>query len=215
MMNPLHHAEICLPSPPPADRRSAVPTGLAWLLTLLLVTGSGAWLSTAAAYDIPEVRQGRFQADGVGLLPIEREKLASEIAAFVINHHSEGVLAAEPVATTMAERLLALALNLDPRSRPALVADFQFRRGVAPEKIEDGYDAPVLANLLVTRARFLREQEGEINRELTRFFLAAAMDIDPHNEEAVFQYLLLRREGEEADWNVLTGGGERGDVAGD
>ncbi len=212
-VKPRPQAAVAVHARRPGPRPSAA---LAVVLALVMLgAGPADWLPEAGAYDIPEVRHGRYQGEGVGLLPIEREKLATEIAAFVINHHAEGVLAAEPVATTMAERLLSLALNLDPRNRAAMVADFQFRRGVAPDKIEDGYDAPVVANLLVTRARFLREQAGEINAELARFFLAAAMDIDPRNEEAVYQYLLLRREGQEADWNVLTGGGERGGVAGD
>jgi hypothetical protein len=61
-----------------------------------------------SGYDIPEFRQGRYQSNEVGLMPIEREKLATEIAGFVIQHHTEGVLKAEPVATTLAQRLLAL-----------------------------------------------------------------------------------------------------------
>lgn len=203
-------AMCCKPLIPMRCRRSTI-TGRSggWLAALLLFSCTASTLvcQSAQGYNIPEIREGRYQTNGVGLMAIERENIATGLAAHVINHLTEGVLKAEPVAVTLAQRLLALALNLDPRNRPALVADFQFRRGLAPQPFEDARDPAVLANLLVTRAKFLRDQEGEFNRELTAFFLAAAMEIDPENEEAVYQYLLLRRDGEEADWNILTGRG--------
>ncbi len=173
------------------------------LITLLL----GACAATVSAgdftYKAPAVSDPLFAGDDVALLETEREKLASNIAGFVSNSLSPRPHARE---VENGRRFLALALHLHPRDRNALVANAQLTRGLIPKKVEVDYQPAVLAKLLLERARTLLAKSSSLDQALGGYFLYVAMESDPDNEDAVYEYEIYRIDHGEVDWGLLTDG---------
>lgn len=136
------------------------------------------------------------------MLAQERDDYATTLTRFA--------LASAHAAPTNAEnmggvrRLIGLALNLSPRNRSAVVANHQLGRGLLPEKKEADYSRPVFARLLLTRGRLLKEQDLAGDRFVGRCFTELAAELDPKNEDAVYDSEIQKLDGEAIDWSVFT-----------
>lgn len=157
-----------------------------------------------AVYRQVAVEQGVFAGDDVAMLEQEKKSTATQIAAFVANELGAKAGKGERASAALAERMMGLALNLDPRNRAAVVVNVQMGRGVEPTKIEAEYSKEVLSQLLVTRAKLLREQEGAANLVLAGFLFAVAVEIDPRNEDAIYEHEMYRLDEAALDWGLLT-----------
>ena len=155
-----------------------------------------------AKYYEPIVIKPLFVADEIAILAVDRDKLATNIAAFVANSIKPGGNA-EDIDT--ATRLIGLALHLDPRNRMAVVVNFQFKKGLAPRKVEAEYSPVTLAELLQRKAESIHKQGGDLNAMLAGFMLAAAVEIDPRNETAIYQLEMYRKAVAEIDWTPIVG----------
>jgi hypothetical protein len=148
-----------------------------------------------------KVTRGIFDRD-LGMLDSERDEYATNLSDVAVNRLVESK--ASPAAVVDARRLLALALNLSPRNKRALVASFQLSRGVLPQASEGNYSPQAFARLLQARARLLEKQDGEPNRVLARMFIDLAAAMDPKNEDAVYASEMQRLDHGEPDWKSLT-----------
>ena len=166
--------------------------------------GSMAWLKAEkeGEYDEPIVTKALFAGDEVAILAVDRDKLATNIAAFVVNSIKPDGKADE---LDVATRLIGLALHLNPRNRMAVVANFQFKKGLSPKKVEPEYSPVTLAELLQRKAELIHKRGGDLNEMLAGYMLAAAVDIDPRNETAIYQLEMYRKAVAEIDWTPIVG----------
>lgn len=153
------------------------------------------------AWDAPKVVESVFSRD-LGMLDSEREEYASNLAALAAN----AVVSAKATPDSLADarRMLALALNLSPRNKRALVVNFQLSKGLLPEVSQSDYSARVFARLLLTRGELLEKQGGDENRKLAHMFIALAASMDPKNEDAVYASEIHRLDHGDVDWSALT-----------
>ena len=153
-------------------------------------------------YDEPIVTKALFAGEEIAMLAVDRDKLATNIAAFVVNSiKPDGKAEALDVAT----RLIGLALHLNPRNRMAVVANFQFKKGLSPKKVDPEYSPVTLAELMQRKAELIHKRGGDLNAMLAGYMLAAAVDIDPRNETAIYQLEMYRKAVAEIDWTPIVG----------
>jgi hypothetical protein len=152
-------------------------------------------------WEAPKVTKSAFTRD-LGMLDSEREEYATTLAGLAVN---EVVTAkASPAALADARRMIALALNLSPRNKKALVANFQLTKGILPEVSKTDYSPQVFARLLLTRGQLLEKQGGDENRFLARVFIQLAASMDPKNEDAIYASEVQRLDQGDLDWSVIT-----------
>ena len=108
-----------------------------------------------------------------------------------------------------ARKLIGLALHLDGRNRTALVANHQFKRGLQPKKVETDYKPEPLAKLFIAQSNALAKVGGADNVYLSGLLLAAAVEIDSKNEDAVYELELHKLDIGEIDWDPITEGKAR------
>ena len=153
------------------------------------------------AWQPPKVVDSVFTRD-LGMLDSERDEYATNLAIFASN----SVVAAKASVSSLADarRILALALQLSPRNKRAVVVNFQFSKGLLPEVIESTYSPQVLARLLLTRGQLLAKDGDLENKGLARYFIQLAAELDPKNEDAVYASEMERLDHGTPDWSKLT-----------
>jgi hypothetical protein len=153
------------------------------------------------AWEAPKVVASIFTRDLV-MLDSERDEYATNLATMAINN----VVAAKasPASLTNARRMIALALQLSPRNKRAVIANFQLSKGVLPDPIESNYSQSVFARLLLTRGQLLEKQESPENQRLARYFIQLAAEMDPKNEDAVYASEVQRLDHGAVDWASVT-----------
>jgi hypothetical protein len=158
------------------------------------------------AWDSPKVMASVFTAD-LGMLDSEREEYATNLATQASNQ----VAAAKASAASLADarRMLALALQLSPRNKRAVVVNFQLSKGILPEVADGNYSQSVLARLILTRGQLLFKQGGDENQRLGRFFIQLAAEMDPKNEDAVYASEVQRLDHGAVDWASITDPAEK------
>ena len=156
----------------------------------------------AIGYKLPEIRHSTFSKN-LGLMRMEREDIANQLAGFVANELAQKVVDGDRFSIHLAEKLLGLALHLNPRNRIAVATNFQLAQGIVPHHVPVDYQPATLSDLFLKRSELLEKQEGEENAYLAATLLFAAMETNPKNSEAVFRYPMQRREGLNIDWGRL------------
>ncbi len=149
----------------------------------------------------PQVERSIFKRD-LGMLDTEREEYATNLANLAAN--AVAAARASPASLASARRMLALALQLSPRNKRAVVVNFQLGKGILPEKTETQYSAQVFARLLLTRGQLLEKQGGDDNLMLARYFIRLAAELDPKNEDAVYASEVQRLDLGDVDWSAIT-----------
>ncbi len=168
----------------------------------VLLSGNG----VANEYHDSKPQGAVLDHDKLGLMGIEREKLATELAAYVCNELGRGNApdGVDPSKRIdLANRMLAVALQLHPRNRTALIANFKLMRGLPTEFAAADYEPNVLAEYLYTRSKLLLEQGGEANDRLAAYLLAFAVEIDPTNEDAIYDLEVRSIDGKGPDWATI------------
>ena len=160
----------------------------------------------AQAYKPPKFDKPAFDVKKVGLMEVERQKFATNLAGYVAN---EVKVAENSHKAEWARKLIGLALHLDRRNRVALVANHQFNRGLAPKKVAMDYKTEPLAKLLIAKSKAIAAVGGQENLYLAGLFLATAVEMDPGNEDAVYQMELYKIDVGQIDWEPITDGKPR------
>lgn len=168
----------------------------------------------SARYVEPIVDPPVFRFDELGMAEIERRQYAENLAAFallaVAEKHAddEGKLSGVPQEKfDMARKLVGLALHLDPRSRPGVIANGRLKAGVVPKKSADpSMTAGSFASLLVGRASELRKSGGEDNLRLAGCFLDVAVALDPGNDDVIYAFETFKLDGHRPNWKGILGG---------
>lgn len=152
-------------------------------------------------WDPPKITQSMFTRD-IGMLDTERDDYATNLAIYAANQ----IAAQKANSSSLADarRVLGLALHLSPRNKRAVVLNFQLAKGMIPETTQGNYSSPVLARLLLTRGQLLNKQGGEENKKLARYFIQMAADMDPKNDDAVYNAEVLRLDQGDIDWAPIT-----------
>lgn len=147
-----------------------------------------------------KVTRSVFTAE-LGLLDAEREEYATNLATLAVNQ----VVAAKASGSSLvdARRLLALALQLSPRNKRAIVVNFQLAKGILPEVTDANYSAQVFARLILTRGNLLDKQGGDENKRLARYFVQLAASLDPKNEDAVYASEVQRLDHGAVEWTPI------------
>lgn len=158
-------------------------------------------VSRSFAWVAPKIVTSIFTND-LGMLDSEREEYATNLAKLASNQVAAAK--ASPASLADARRILALALQLSPRNRQAVVTNFQLSKGLLPEASAASYSQQVFARLILTRGQLLAKQGGEQNQKLARYFIQLAADLDPKNEDAVYASELQRLDHGASDWSALT-----------
>jgi len=172
------------------------------LLTACLVAGAaGGEEEKEFDYKPPMVKKPLFDKE-LTMFEQERREYARNLALYAANHVPEKK--ADPASLEQARRVIGLALHLDSRNRPALVVNFQLRKGILPDVKKGDYNARTFSRLLLTRARLLARGDDESGKLLARCFTELAAVIDPRNEDAVYEYEIQRLDFGEVDWRLIT-----------
>lgn len=152
-------------------------------------------------WEPPKVKVSFFSNE-LGLLESEREDYATNLAIIASNHVAE--TKAAPAAVMEARRMIGLSLQLSPRNKKAVVANFQLAKGVLPERAEGSYTPQTFARLLLTRGQVLEKQEGDENKKVARYFIQLAAELDPKNEDAVYASEVERLDHGPLNWAIIT-----------
>lgn len=110
----------------------------------------------------------------------------------------------DPEKMGSARRWIALALHLSPRNRTAVVTNAQLGRGVMPESKPADYSRSVFARLLLTRGKLLKAQASEADQLVGSSFVALAAELDPKNEDAIYESEIQKLDDDEVDWTLFT-----------
>ncbi|MBK1792044.1 hypothetical protein [Persicirhabdus sediminis] len=128
----------------------------------------------------------------------ERDDYATNLAAFaaqqVIDHQGD------PKSLDLARRVLGLSLHLSFRNRAALICNRQLEQGLMPDPIRTTFSPPVLSNILLERGLMLRELKGAMDPLVGRYFVALAAEINPRNQDALFENEILTLDEGETNW---------------
>ncbi|MFK7850375.1 MAG: hypothetical protein AB8D78_05290 [Akkermansiaceae bacterium] len=135
------------------------------------------------------------------MLNSERDEYARNLASYAANGIIENGASIESLEK--GRRVFALAMQLSPRNKQALVAQFQLNKGLLPEKSASDYSPQVFARLLLTRGQLLLQQPGAENSTLAHYLIQLAAEIDPRNEDAVYASELIRLDHGLPDWKKL------------
>ena len=162
--------------------------------------------SAEPKYIEPEVKEARFDKSTVNLLKVDRDKLASSVAAYVANSGKDGTNGSD---LDTARRLLGFALHLSPRNRDAVIANFQFKKGLPRKKIQPEYSPVTLAEVLQSRAKFLIKNGGDLNVSLAGYMLYVAVQVDSTNETAIYELEMYRKDIGPVNWSSLVGEGPK------
>lgn len=151
----------------------------------------------------PKAAKNQFSAE-LGLLDAERDEYATNLAILASNVVAHGQASA--VSIESARRWLGLALQLSPRNKRAVIANFQLSKGLLPAVGDCLYEPKVFARLLLTRGQLLEKTEGVGNKQLARYFIDLAAEFDPKNDEAVYASEMQRLDHGPINWALLTDG---------
>lgn len=165
-------------------------------------------VSGAGEYRDAKTSEAVFNHDALGLMGIERENLATELAAYVSNEFAadpeKGKEAKEESARLeFASRMLGVALRLHASNRAVIVANYKLAHGMKTTPVKADYEPSVLAEYLYTRSKLLIEQGGEQNGLLAGYLLAFSVEIDPTNDDAIYDLEVREVEGRPIDWARL------------
>ena len=149
----------------------------------------------------PKVVVSVFTAD-LGMIDSERDDYATNLATAASNHIAASK--ASPASLAEGRKIIALALQLSPRNKRAVVVNFQLAKGILPEVVESNYSPPVLARLILMRGQVLTQQGGAENLKLARYLTQLAAELDPKNEDAVYASEVQRLDHGTVDWAALT-----------
>lgn len=152
-------------------------------------------------YETLEVKESRL--GDFSMLAQERDDYATTLARFAIE--SAHLEPANKDNMSGVRRFIAFALHLSPRNRTAVVSNHQFGRGLMPEHKEADYSRTVFARLLLTRGRLLKRQKSEADQFVGRCFIELAAELDPRNEEAVYDSEIQKLDEQEVDWSLFMG----------
>ncbi len=158
------------------------------------------------SWDAPKVVASIFTQE-LGMLDSEREEYATNLATLASNHLAAA--RAAPASLVEARRMLALALQLSPRNKKAVVVNFQLAKGIVPEITDGNYSPPVFARLILTRGQLLAKQGGAENQKLARYFIQLAAELDPKNEDAVYASEVQRLDHGAVNWSAVTDAADR------
>ncbi|MES2439208.1 MAG: hypothetical protein V4584_09070 [Verrucomicrobiota bacterium] len=136
------------------------------------------------------------------MLDSERDEYATNLATVASNHIATAK--ASPASLADGRKMLALALQLSPRNKRAVVVNFQLSKGILPEIVESNYSPPVFARLILTRGQLLAKQGGSENQKLARYFIQLAAELDPKNEDAVYASEVQRLDHGAVNWAAVT-----------
>lgn len=176
----------------------------AWILGAVLVCGAEP--PKPLSWEALKVGKSTF-TPALGMLDSEREEYATNLATLAVNQ----IVAAKasPQSLADARRMLALALQLSPRNKRAVVANYQLSKNLIPEATESNYSPQVFARLLLTRGQLLEKQMEDENKRLAAMFINLAASLDPKNEDAVYASEVHRLDQGPVDWAAITGEPEK------
>jgi len=155
-----------------------------------------------APYKEIEVSESVF-GDDLEMLGREREEYARHLTALALNLVNEKKGSVESM--TEARKFIGVALHLSPRNKGAVVTNVQLGKGILPEEKKSGFADKILSSLLFARANVLKGIEGESNKLLAQVFTQIAADLNPLNEDAVFDAAMMEKDIGELPWQLFTG----------
>lgn len=126
-------------------------------------------------------------------------KISQDLASYVCRDE-----VATPIFVSQCTRLLSLSLLLNPTNRTAVVANARLR---AKDQLPKVANVPGRDRLAETLRLQSVEIRGSTNAEdvvLAGYFLLAALDIAPDNENATFDWELFKRKEIRSNWDGLT-----------
>ncbi len=170
-----------------------------WLGALLPVSADPP--QKTFTWEAPKVVQSMFSKD-IGMLDSERDEYATNLSILAANQVATQKASAQALAD--ARRILGLALHLSPRNKRAVIVNFQLSKGMLPEATQSQYSPQVFARLLLARGQLLEKQGGDENKKLARFFIQLAADLDPRNDDAVYNAEVQRLDHGDLDWDQVT-----------
>lgn len=153
-----------------------------------------------------EIESAQFTHDQVGVLQLELEKVANFLSIYVYQTYAKEIAEGKAESRLIARRWLSLAFQVDPHNLAAQRINEMLAGGVTERLETDLPQTPKLFVESVVRLIKLLQARSEPNAgKLAGFLALVAADLDPHNEDAVYEAEIFAQKIEDisAAWKAL------------
>lgn len=142
-----------------------------------------------------EISEAWFTQEKVGVIQVELEKAATYLAIFSHRSFTPAIRRGDIEARLFARRFLSLALHMDPNNAAAQ----KINRWLAEDiEVKEDIPLPQSEKLFVEFVGRLNKQlaarKEPAARRLRGFLGLVAAEIDPTNEDAIYEAELFQRE---------------------
>lgn len=164
--------------------------------------GSSAPASTPAdlsKYQEPKLDAKPFDPEKIGLSSTQKSEIATQLAQVIRLLASKDPKPPYELAT----KALGIAFILDPENRTAVISNLQFTKNIRFENIPEEPSAATVALNLFKIAQNLKDQADENPRIFRRYLMDVALQINPSNEDLLYEHEMLRRREGDADWSKI------------
>jgi hypothetical protein len=154
----------------------------------------------------PRVPEALFTPEKIALLQPECERIAVYLARRAAEKYTEGVLRGDAAAMTGGRLLLTVSLHLQPLNGSAVLCASRWMDGKAPSLPPPSEDPRGFSNFLLSAARRQAGNAGPAREALGRILTFLAADLDPANEDAIYECEIQDRDHKAAPLKELLEG---------
>jgi hypothetical protein len=185
---------------------ASVSIALMFITLAPATAGAAGPAGTEAPFRKLEIESAQFTHEQVGILHLELEKVANFLGLYVYKTFAKEILEGKTESRLRARRYLSLALQIDPDNLVALRINQMLAGGVAEQLEADLPQSPKLfAGSAVRLIKLLKGRPEPNAARLAGFLALVAADLDPMNEDAVYDAeLFANKVGDlSAAWKIL------------
>lgn len=136
----------------------------------------------------------------VAMTDLEKNLYAEYIAEYVADVLLSEGTTKEKILT--ARKCLLVAMHLSPKNKKAVQLNEGLIEEIIPKQVSE-FSADALTTLLIHRARLLKKEKGENNRELAFAFMEISSEMTPHHDLLATDSDAEGEEGEELNWRDI------------
>jgi len=136
----------------------------------------------------------------VAMTDLEKNLYAEYIAEYVADVLLSEGTTKEKILT--ARKCLLVAMHLSPKNKKAVQLNEGLIEETIPKQVSE-FSAEALTTLLIHRARLLKKEKGENNRELAFAFMEISSEMTPHHDLLAIDSDSEGEEGEELNWRDI------------
>ena len=182
--------------------KTIVLTLIALGLASSLIQAQSSGFKLSGKYRIVQVGESKFKR-GLEMAGREQNEYAMHLTTYALTEIQSAN--GSQASLDQARRLIGLALHLSPKNRESVIANVQLSKGIMPKMKKKGYNKTTLSTLLFARGNTLKASEGAPNQLLAQAFMTLAAELNPSNEDAIYEAAILEQDNGKLNWGQFTG----------